>query len=138
MNQIITKRIALSKTSPSIRNGIIMFKRCTNKQSREFTVDMCNREKSEKQNEQAKSQEDENLEFIIEQAYIKKKVEQAALSSQVKIALEKAKAKQRRKAHLVVAFGLFSAVAITLFVFYIHQTRSHSGVLTETTKDRKF
>ena len=110
-------------------------------QQRAFSLTISSKEKSEQKTpsgpNSTKTQEDENLEFIIEQAYIKKKVEQAAISSQVKVALEKAKAKQRRKAHFVVLFGLFAAVAITLFVYFIHQQRSY-GVQTETTKDRKF
>ncbi|KAG2374339.1 hypothetical protein C9374_010909 [Naegleria lovaniensis] len=85
----------------------------------------------------AKSKEDQDLEFIIEQAYIKKKVEQAAMGERVKGVLEQAKAKQRRKAHFIVSFGLIAAVAIILFVIAVHQ-RKNSGVQTETTRDRKF
>ncbi|KAF0973250.1 hypothetical protein FDP41_008457 [Naegleria fowleri] len=84
-----------------------------------------------------KSQEDQDLEFIIEQAYIKKKVEQAAMGERVKGVLEQAKAKQRRKAHFIVSFGLVAAVAIILFVIAVHQ-RKNSGVQTEITRDRKF
>jgi len=95
------------------------------------------KQQAPKQPSEEKSKEDEDLEFIIEQAYMKKKVEQAAENEKLKRVLGAAKAKQKRKAYFVVGFGLVAAVLIILFVISVHQ-RDTSGVQSETTKDRKF
>ena len=95
------------------------------------------KQQTPKQPTEQKSKEDEDLEFIIEQAYMKKKVEQAAENEKLKRVLGAAKAKQKRKAYFVVGFGLVAAVLIILFVISVHQ-RDTTGVQSETTKDRKF
>ncbi|KAL9648710.1 hypothetical protein ABK040_003648 [Willaertia magna] len=82
--------------------------------------------------------EDEELEYIIEEAYIRKKLEALEENERLRLVVGSTKARQKKRAYLLVGFGLLSSLVITIFVLAIHNQRNPNSVQTESSRDRPF